>query len=46
MGKKKSRNKYTSKGIVGRPMRSRLRHFEEGFTSQKIINQLIAFKAG
>ena len=47
MGKKKSKSSgYTSKGIVGRPAKSRLRHFEEGFASQKIINQLIAFKAG
>ena len=46
MGKKKSRTQYTSKGIVGSPMRSRLRHFEEGYESQRIINQLIAFNAG
>ena len=46
MGKKKSRAQYTSKGIVGRPTRSRLRHFDEGYESQRIINQLIAFKQG
>jgi len=46
MGKKSSKTSYTSKGIVGRPMRSRLRYFEEGYESQKIMNQLLAFKAG
>jgi len=46
MGKKSSKTSYTSKGIVGRPARSRLRHFEEGFASQKIINQLNAFRQG
>ena len=46
MGKKKSRTKQVSKGIIGRPMRSRLRHFDEGYESQRIMNQLIAFNAG
>ena len=46
MGKKSSKTSYTSKGIVGRPMRSRLRHFDEGYESQRTINQLIAFNAG
>ena len=46
MGKKKSRAKQVSKGIIGRPMRSRLRHFDEGYESQRVINQLIAFKQG
>ena len=46
MGKKKSRAKQVSKGIIGRPMRSRLRHFDEGYESQRIMNQLIAFNAG
>ena len=46
MGKKKSRAKQVSKGIIGRPMRSRLRHFDEGYESQRTMNQLIAFNAG
>ena len=46
MGKKKSRTKQVSKGIIGRPMRSRLRHFDEGYESQRTMNQLIAFNAG
>ena len=46
MGKKKSRTKQVSKGIIGRPMRSRLRHFEEGYESQRTMNQLNAFFKG
>tara|TARA_B100000214_G_scaffold357898_1_gene317945 strand:- start:207 stop:446 length:240 start_codon:yes stop_codon:yes gene_type:complete len=46
MGKKKSRAKQVSKGEIGRPQRSRLRHWEEGYASQKITNQLKAFLAG
>lgn len=46
MGKKKSRAKQVSKGEIGRPQRSRLRHGDEGYASQKITNQLKAFLAG
>ena len=46
MGKKKSRAKQVSKGIIGRPMRSRLRHFDEGYESQRTMNQLTAFFKG
>ena len=46
MGKKKSRAKQVSKGIVGNPMKSRLRYGDEGYASQKITNQLKAFLAG
>ena len=46
MGKKRTRAKQVSKGIIGRPMRSRLRHFDEGYESQRTMNQLIAFNAG
>lgn len=46
MGKKKSRAKQVSKGIIGRPSKSRLRHFEEGYESQRIMNQLKAHLAG
>ena len=46
MGRKKSRTQYTSKGVVGRPARSRKRHWEEGYQSDRIINQLNAFLKG
>tara|TARA_B100000965_G_scaffold113594_1_gene93740 strand:- start:2962 stop:3201 length:240 start_codon:yes stop_codon:yes gene_type:complete len=46
MGKKKSRSKQVSKGEVGNPMKSRLRHWEEGYSSQRIQNQLTAFLKG
>ena len=46
MGKKKSRSSgYISKGIVG-TTRSRKRHWEEGYQSDRIMNQLKAFLAG
>ena len=46
MGKKKSRSKQVSKGIIGNPMKTRLRHRDEGYASQKIQNQLTAFLKG
>lgn len=46
MGKKKSRSKQVSKGIIGNPMKTRLRHGDEGYASQKIQNQLTAFLKG
>lgn len=46
MGKKKSRSKQISKGEVGNPAKSRLRHWEEGYASQRIQNQLNAFLKG
>ena len=46
MGKKSSKTSYTSKGIIGRPMRSRKRHWEEGYHSDRIINQLNAYLKG
>tara|TARA_B100000035_G_scaffold162885_1_gene138729 strand:- start:947 stop:1186 length:240 start_codon:yes stop_codon:yes gene_type:complete len=46
MGKKKSRAKQVSKGIVGNPMKTRLRHGDEGYASQRITNQLTAFLKG
>tara|TARA_B100001094_G_scaffold180108_2_gene174414 strand:- start:716 stop:958 length:243 start_codon:yes stop_codon:yes gene_type:complete len=46
MGKKSSKTSYTSKGEIGRPMRSRLRHLDEGYESQRIMNQLTAFLKG
>ena len=46
MGKKKSRTQYTSKGVVGRPTRSRKRHWEEGYQSDRIMNQLKAYLQG
>ena len=46
MGKKKSRTQYTSKGEVGRPTRSRKRHWEEGYQSDRIMNQLKAHLQG
>ena len=45
MGKKKSGTQYTSKGIVG-TTRSRKRHWEEGYHSDRIMNQLKAHLAG
>jgi len=45
MGKKKSGTSYTSKGIVG-TTRSRKRHWEEGYHSDRIMNQLKAHLAG
>ena len=46
MGKKKSRAKQVSKGEIGNPQRTRLRHWEEGYASQRIQNQLTAFLKG
>ena len=46
MGKKSSKTSYTSKGIIGRPMRSRKRHWEEGYESDRIMNQLKAHLKG
>ena len=46
MGKKKSRATQVSKGEIGRPQRSRLRHGDPGYASQKITNQLKAFLKG
>ena len=46
MGKKSSKTSYTSKGEIGRPARSRKRHWEEGYQSDRIMNQLKAFLAG
>lgn len=46
MGKKRTRAKQVSKGIIGRPMRSRKRHWEEGYHSDRIRNQLNAFLKG
>jgi len=46
MGKKKSRAKQVSKGIVGNPAKSRLRHNDPGYASQRIQNQLTAFLKG
>lgn len=46
MGKKKSGTSYTSKGEIGRPMRSRKRHWEEGYHSDRIMNKLKAHLAG
>lgn len=46
MAKKKSKSSgYISKGIVG-TTRSRKRHWEEGYQSDRIMNQLKAFLAG
>mgnify|MGYP001491562264 CR=1 FL=1 len=45
MGKKKASTGYTSKGIVG-TTRSRKRHWEEGYQSDRIMNQLKAFIKG
>ena len=46
MGKKKSKSSgYISKGIVG-TTRSRKRHWEEGYQSDRIMNQFKAFLAG
>jgi len=46
MGKKRTRAKQVSKGEIGRPMRSRKRHWEEGYHSDRIRNQLNAFLKG
>ena len=46
MGKKKSRTSQTSKGEVGNSMKTRLRHGDEGYASQRIQNQLTAFLKG
>tara|TARA_B100002019_G_scaffold178968_1_gene154551 strand:+ start:172 stop:414 length:243 start_codon:yes stop_codon:yes gene_type:complete len=46
MGKKKSRAKQVSKGEIGNPMKTRLRHGDEGYASQRIQNQLTAFLKG
>lgn len=45
MGKKQSRTSQTSKGEVG-TTRSRKRHWEEGYQSDRIMNQLKAHLAG
>ena len=45
MCKKKASTGYTSKGIVG-TTRSRKRHWEEGYQSDRIMNQLKAFMKG
>ena len=37
MGKKKSRTKQVSKGEIGSPMKTKLRHYEEGYAAQRII---------
>ena len=46
MGKKQSRTSQTSKGEVGSPMKTKLRHNDEGYASQRMINQLKAFNSG
>jgi hypothetical protein len=46
MGKKKSRATQTSKGEVGNSMKTRLRHNDEGYASQRMMNQLNAFNKG
>ena len=46
MGKKKSRATQVSKGDICRPQRSRLRHGDPGYASQRITNQLKAFLKG
>ena len=46
MGKKRTRAKQVSKGEIGRPIRSRKRHWEEGYHSDRIRNQLNAFLKG
>jgi len=46
MGKKKSRATQTSKGEIGNPMKTRLRHGDEGYASQRITNQLKAHLKG
>ena len=46
MGKKKQRAKQVSKGEVGAPQKTRLRHGDEGYASQRIQNQLTAFLKG
>tara|TARA_B100001057_G_scaffold390033_1_gene397904 strand:- start:1372 stop:1617 length:246 start_codon:yes stop_codon:yes gene_type:complete len=46
MGKKKSRTSQTSKGEIGNSMKTRLRHGDEGYASQRIQNQLTAFLKG
>lgn len=46
MGKKSSRTSQTSKGEVGASEKTRLKHNEEGYSSQRMINQLRAFNSG
>jgi|TARA_B100000902_G_scaffold196258_1_gene187455 hypothetical protein len=46
MGKKRLSSGYTSKGEVGSPMKTRLRHGDEGYASNKMQNQLRAFLKG
>ena len=46
MGKKRLSSGYTSKGEVGSPMKTTLRHGDEGYTSNKMQNQLRAFLKG
>jgi|TARA_B100000131_G_C17976499_1_gene556727 hypothetical protein len=46
MGKKKSRAKQVSKGEIGNPAKSRLRHWEDGYASARITNQMLAFQKG
>jgi len=45
MGKKKSREKYTSKGIVGSPMKSSTKQ-DPGYAFRRSLNQRIAWKEG
>ena len=46
MGKKKLSSGYTSKDEVGSPMKTKLRHNDEGYASQRMMNQLKAFNSG
>ena len=45
MAKKKSREKYTSKGIVGSPMKSSSKQ-DSDYAFRRIQNQRIAWKQG
>jgi len=45
MGKKKSREKYTSKGIVGSPMKS-VNKSDPGYSFRRLMNQRDAWKQG
>ena len=46
MGKKRLSSGYTSKGEVGNSLKTRLRHGDEGYASQRMMNQLNAFNKG
>tara|TARA_X000001036_G_scaffold55355_1_gene44981 strand:- start:2995 stop:3234 length:240 start_codon:yes stop_codon:yes gene_type:complete len=46
MGKKRLSSGYTSKGEVGNSLKTRLRHGDEGYASQRMQNQLTAFLKG